>query len=92
VRRSMAVGAQRDEIVLRIATRLAPPLDVMDLESGQGAAKLATPTVPFKDLPVQLAIISGARRIRRSLGRGLTAASVSCRKNSCFWTAGRSHW
>jgi hypothetical protein len=53
---AVAVRAQGDEVFLRIVTGLAPPLDVMDLESRQGAAELTTPNVSFKDLLVQLAV------------------------------------
>ena len=59
VNRSMAVGTKGNEVALRIAARLASPLHVMDLESGQGAAELATPAVSFKDLLVQLAVRFG---------------------------------
>ena len=48
----VARGTQGDEIVLRIVTRLAPQLYVMDFESAQRAASLATPAIPFEDFLV----------------------------------------
>ena len=53
---SVARGTQGDQIVLRIITRLAPQLYVVDFESAQRAASLATPAIPFEDFLVQSAI------------------------------------
>ena len=49
---SVAHRTQGDEVVLRIIARLAPQFYVMDFESAQRAASLATPAIPFEDFPV----------------------------------------
>jgi hypothetical protein len=53
VNRSVAVGTKGNEIAIRIIAQPAPALDVVDLESAQGTASLAAPTIPFEDLLVQ---------------------------------------
>jgi hypothetical protein len=53
VNRSVAVGTKCNEIALRIAPQLASALNVVDLEAAQGTASLATPAIPFENLPLQ---------------------------------------
>jgi len=53
VNRSVAVGTKGNEIALRIAAQLTSALDVVDLEPAQGTASLATPAIPFENVPVQ---------------------------------------
>jgi len=52
----VAVGTKGNEIAIRIIAQLAPALDVMDFESGRGAAELAKPTISLKNLLAQLAV------------------------------------
>jgi len=56
VNRLVAVGAQGNEIAIRIAAQLAPALDVVHLEPAQGAATLAAPAISFEDFLVQPAV------------------------------------
>jgi len=54
MRRSMAFRAQCDQIVLGIVPPLAPPLEVMDLQAGDGAASLAPPSIALEDFSALL--------------------------------------
>ena len=54
--RPVALRAQGNEIALRIIAQLASVLKVMDLQSRDGAAELASPTIPFKDVPVECGV------------------------------------
>jgi hypothetical protein len=66
--RSVAVGTQGDEIAIRVVALVASVLDMMDLESGVGAASLALPTVSLQDLPAHRGEGGGAQSQPRALG------------------------
>ncbi len=44
----MTVGTERNQIMHHIATELAPPFYVMDLQAFHGTALLAPPTISFE--------------------------------------------
>jgi hypothetical protein len=46
---SMAMRAERDQIIHGVASELAPRLDMMNLKIFCASTGLATPTVTFKD-------------------------------------------
>jgi hypothetical protein len=48
----VAFGAQRDQVLLLVATCLAAEFDVMYLQILHAAARLAAPAIPLQDLPV----------------------------------------
>jgi hypothetical protein len=52
----MATGTKSYEILSRIITQSAPPLDVMDLKIFHSPARLTTPAVSFENFPAELAI------------------------------------
>ena len=52
----VAACAQRDEIQLRIAARMAPEDEMVYLQLLHAATKLAAPAVALQDLPVQFAV------------------------------------
>ena len=47
---SVAVGAECNQIVRHVPAKLAPKLDVMNLQVLHGAAVLAPPTISFQHL------------------------------------------
>jgi len=53
VNRLVAVGAQGNEIAIRIVAQLAPPLDVMNLESGGRATSPTAPAISLQYLSAQ---------------------------------------
>jgi hypothetical protein len=48
--RFMTLGTGRNQVLLRISTTLAAIHNVVDLQSGSGAAELAAPVVAFENL------------------------------------------
>ena len=48
--------AEDDQILGRVISTSAPPLNMMDLEILRPPARLATPTVSLEDFPAELAI------------------------------------
>jgi hypothetical protein len=55
----VALGAKSYEILSRIITQSAPPLDVMDLKIFHAPARLASPAISLQDFPAKLAISFG---------------------------------
>jgi hypothetical protein len=45
VHESVATPAQRDQIILRVVSEIAPPLHVMNIQVRRGSAVLAAPAV-----------------------------------------------
>ena len=52
----VALGAKSYEILSRIITQSAPPLDVMDLKTLDAPTRLATPAVSLQNFVAELAI------------------------------------
>jgi hypothetical protein len=61
--RSVAVFVTRDaesnQVVRHIATELAPPFHVMDLQVVHGTAVLTAPTVPFENVSSKEGVVFG---------------------------------
>jgi hypothetical protein len=82
----VALGAQSDQVLFHIATRLAPQFEVVHLQVLHAAACLASPAVALQYLSLQLGI---ARRIEsesRASGLDLLQEAfwlISVRKASC---------
>ena len=82
----VTLGAQGDQILFHIATRMAAESEVVHLEMLHAAARLASPAVTLQDLRLQFAI---ARRIQyesRAFGPDLVHEAfrlTSERKASC---------
>jgi hypothetical protein len=57
----VALGAKSYEILSRIITQSAPPLDVMDLKIFHAPAQLATPSISFQNFPAESAVIFGLK-------------------------------
>lgn len=53
----VTVGAQRDQILFRIASVMASELNVVNLEAMHATAGLAAPAVSLQNLTVQGAIV-----------------------------------
>jgi hypothetical protein len=49
----VTLGAQRDQVLFLIATRLAPKFEVVYLQMLHATADLASPAVAFQHLAVQ---------------------------------------
>jgi len=57
----VAFGAERDQIVFLVATRMAAEFEVMHLQALHAAANLASPAVALQHLAMQFPI---ARRVK----------------------------
>ena len=57
----VAFGAQRDQVLFLVATRMASELEVVHLQVLHAAAHLASPAVALQHLAMQFAV---ARRIK----------------------------
>ncbi len=80
----VAIGAKGYEILSRIITLAAPPLNVMDLKIFHSSARLASPAVSLQDFVAELAILY---RIKSQAGTISTNPfqSVACASSrSCL--------
>jgi hypothetical protein len=68
MRLCMAFSAQRDQVLFRVATRLAPEVLMMHLQMLHAAAHLTSPVVALQYLP-----ISSRYLVASSLSRGVLA-------------------
>ena len=57
----MATGTKSYEILSRIITQSAPPLNVMDLEVLHPPARLTSPAIALQNFPAELAISFGLK-------------------------------
>jgi len=57
----VAFGAQRDQVVFFVATRMAPEFEVVPLQVVHATANLAAPSIALQHLSMQSAV---ARRIK----------------------------
>ena len=88
----VAFGAECDQVLFHIATRLAAELEVVDLQILHATADLASPAVALQHLLMQVAIACGVEFESRVLGRDLlheACPATSDRKTSC-WELGRN--
>ena len=52
-------AAESNQVVRHIATELAPPFHVMDLQVAHGTAVLTTPTVSFENVSSKNGVVFG---------------------------------
>jgi len=60
----MTAGAQGNQVVFDVGSRVAPEAGVMHVQVLHAAARLAAPAVALKDFPVQDAILVGSETNR----------------------------
>lgn len=63
----MASGAKRNQILLAVGAKMAPGLDVVDLQVSLPSTRLAAPSVASQDLLAQLLIRLGLKLFSPSL-------------------------
>jgi hypothetical protein len=82
---AVASPAQRDQVVLRIITELASRLDVVNLQTGHGAARLAVPLVALQNRLTEQAVRLSIETKPRTFG-AKHGHEAFCRplRNSCF--------
>jgi hypothetical protein len=82
----VAFGAQRDQVLFHIATRMAAELEVVYLQVLHAAANLVSPEVALHDLPMQVAVAGRIQSESRTLVADLLHEAfrlTSERKASC---------
>lgn len=67
VDRPVTVGAERNQILFTVAAKVAPRLDVVDLQVSLPSTRLAAPSVALQDLLTQLLIRLGLQVFSPSL-------------------------
>jgi hypothetical protein len=83
-------AAENDQVLFAIATRLAPPDHVMDLELIAPAAALASPAIPLEDFHFQLAVTPGVEPKPPSFSKVATHADrLILSRNRCCCGEGR---
>jgi hypothetical protein len=80
----MARCAEGDQILGRVITPSAPPLNVMDLKILHSPAPLTTPTISFQDYATELAISLGLKPQPWSLCPDSFQTVTCTSSRSCF--------
>ena len=86
---SVAIGAQSNQILFGVIAKVAPCLDVMDLQVLTFSTGLAAPSVTPQDLLVQLVIRLGSKAFASSLREhSIHGAVPTCWRTCSFCAAG----